>query len=73
MEYINKVMICVKNISLKEDGGGGRPTATNIVSAVGTETLNFKKEFALVGKTEEYLLNILNETITSIRELMRDS
>jgi len=66
-------MICIKNISLKEDGGGGRPTATNLVSAVGVETLNFKQEFALVGKTEEYLLKILNESILSIRELMRDS
>jgi len=44
MEYINKVMICIKTISLKEDSGGGRPTATNLVSAVGTETLNFAKE-----------------------------
>lgn len=53
MEYINKVMICIKTISLKEDGGGGRPTAINIVSAVGTETINFSKEFKLNGKTEE--------------------
>jgi len=66
-------MICIKNISLKEDGGGGRPTAINLVSAVGIETLNFSSEFQLVGKTEEYLLKILHETIISIRDLMRES
>jgi len=46
-------MICIKTISLKEDGGGGRPTAINLVSAVGVETINFSKEFKLNGKTEE--------------------
>lgn len=39
MEYINKVMICIKNIALNEDGGG-RPFAKAIISAVGTETIN---------------------------------
>jgi hypothetical protein len=73
MEYINKVMICVKTISLKEDGGGGRPTAINLVSAVGIETLNYHTDFQLVGKTEEYLLKILSETIVTIREMMRES
>jgi len=74
MEYINKVMICIKNIGLKEDGsGGGRPTATSIISAVGTETINFNEEFKLVGKTEEYLDTILIESCKVLKQLMNES
>jgi len=53
MEYVNKVMINVKTISLKEDIAKGRPSATNLVSAVGIETINYKSEYKLNGKTEE--------------------
>lgn len=53
MEYVNKVMINIKTITLKEDASGGRPTATNLVSSTGIETIKYTKDFVLTGKTEE--------------------
>lgn len=72
MEYINKVMICIKNIALNEDGGG-RPFAKAIISAVGTETINYHEDFQLLGKTEEYLDQILVESTKVLRQLMNES
>jgi len=53
IEYINKVILNTKTVTLKEDAGGGRPTAVDWVSPVGIEKLNFSRQFVLNGKTEE--------------------
>jgi len=63
----------VKTCTLKEDAGGGRPTAIDWVSAVGIEKLNYSRQFVLNGKTEEYLDVVLKETSVALLDLMNDS
>jgi hypothetical protein len=53
IEYVNKVILNMKTVTLKEDSGGGRPSAVNFVSSVGVEQLNYSRTFVLNGKTEE--------------------
>lgn len=43
----------MNTVTLKEDAGGGRPTAIDFVASVGVEKLNYSRQFVLNGKTEE--------------------
>jgi len=53
IDYINKVILNMQTVTLKEDAGGGRPTAIDFVASVGVERLNYSRQFVLNGKTEE--------------------
>jgi len=53
IDYINKVILNMNTVTLKEDAGGGRPTAIDFVASVGVERLNYSRQFVLNGKTEE--------------------
>jgi hypothetical protein len=43
---------------LKEDGD--RPIATGMETCVGKETVNFPKPLKLVGKVENYLMDVID-------------
>ena len=67
------MILNVKTCTLKEDAGGGRPTAIDWVSAAGIKKLNYSHQFVLNGKTEEYLKVVLKETSVALLDLMNDS
>ena len=56
-----------------EETPGQRPIAKGMRSCVGVEDVNFTKNLPLDGKVENYLLEIINSMINSLRELASGS
>jgi dynein heavy chain len=67
--HITKVFLATSTLELDESGGG-RPTATKFVSAVGVEEVDFEPAIKLDGKVEIYLQTLLDGQVESLRKRM---
>ena len=69
--HMAKIFQAVGKFTLKETGD--RPTASEMISCVGTETVSYTKELKLEGKVEIYLQDLINSMISSLREIAGNS
>lgn len=67
MVHMPKIFQAIATLELKE--GGERPTATKMISCVGTETVEFSKPLPLLGKVETYLADVID----TMRATLNDS
>ena len=68
MRHISKVLLATAKLRLKTEQNA-RPIATQFVSGVGQEVLDFRKGgLRLEGKAEEYLARILEEQQMTLQE-----
>lgn len=58
MCHMPKIFQAIETLYLKEDGE--RPIATAMETCVGKEVVNFPKPLKLVGKVENYLLDVID-------------
>jgi hypothetical protein len=58
MCHMPKIFQAIETLFLKEDGD--RPIATGMETCVGKETVQFPKPLKLVGKVENYLMDVID-------------
>ncbi|OMJ82808.1 hypothetical protein SteCoe_16405 [Stentor coeruleus] len=66
MRHMSKVFLAVQELKLLENPGE-RPSATEMISCVGTETVKLHQPLKLVGKVEVYLADM----IEAMRECLK--
>jgi dynein heavy chain, axonemal len=64
MCHMPKIFQAIETLFLKEDGD--RPIATGMETCVGKETVQFPKPLKLVGKVENYLMDVIDKMKESL-------
>jgi len=64
MTHMPKIFQAIETLFLKEDGD--RPIATGMETCVGKETVTFPKPLKLVGKVENYLMDVIDKMKESL-------
>jgi len=67
-KHCSKIYQAIKNMTLTTDKGSERPTALDMVTCVGSETVIFTSPLKLVGKVERYMLDVIDTMRTSLRD-----
>ena len=75
MKHMPKIFQAIDTLTLvPEDAPAGeRPSAINIVSSVGVETVTFTKPLKLEKKVENYLQDVIDRMRLSIKNIAADS
>lgn len=64
MTHMPKIFQAIETLFLKEDGD--RPIATGMETCVGKENVTFPKPLKLVGKVENYLMDVIDKMKESL-------
>lgn len=71
MCHMPKIFQAIETLFLKEDGD--RPIATGMETCVGKETVQFPKPLKLVGKVENYLMDVIDCMKSSLNIIASNS
>ena len=71
--HMSKIFQAIDNLTLKEDGSGGRPTALKMISCVGSEEVDFTQARLLAGKVENYLQDVIDTMTGTLKEIATTS
>ena len=71
MTHMPKIFQAIETLFLKEDGD--RPIATGMETCVGKETVTFPKPLKLVGKVENYLMDVIDKMKESLNLIAANS
>jgi dynein heavy chain len=72
--HMSKIFQAIEKLTLKESSvAQERPSALEMVSCVGQETVKFTKELKLEGKVEVYLKYVIETMIESLRSIAESS
>lgn len=72
MRHMSKVFLAMQELRL-QDNGDERPSAVEMISCVGTESVMLQKPLKLIGKVEIYLDDLINEMRNCLMLIVQDS
>ena len=72
MRHMSKVFLAVQELKL-EDNPGERPSASEMISCVGTETIKLHSPLKLMGKVEIYLADVIDAMRDGLKIVVQDS
>ncbi len=73
MCHMPKIFQAIETLYLKEDPSGDRPIATGMETCVGKEVVTFPKPLKLVGKVENYLMDVIDCMKSSLNIIAANS
>jgi len=72
-KHMSKIFQAIERLSLESGDDGERPTAIDMISCVGFETVRFAEPLRLVGKVEVYLQDVIRQMNATLKEIASDS
>lgn len=60
---MSKIFQAIDMLRLEENGAGARPSAAEMITCVGSESVILTKSLRLEGKVERYLDDMINSMI----------
>ncbi len=76
-KHISKIIIAMEKLEMVDNDDKSnpnrRPTATEMITRTGVEKIPFETPFALMGKVEVYLVDILKNMQSTIKSIIKKS
>ncbi|MBO6262544.1 MAG: hypothetical protein J6N95_08120, partial [Bacilli bacterium] len=76
-KHISKIIIAMEKLEMQDNDDktnpNRRPTATEMITRTGVERIPFETPFALMGKVEVYLVDILKNMQSTIKSIVKKS
>ena len=76
-KHISKIIIAMEKLEMQDNDDKSnpnrRPTATEMITRTGVEKIPFETPFALMGKVEVYLVDILKNMQSTIKSIVKKS
>ena len=76
-KHISKIIIAMEKLEMVDNDDKNnpnrRPTATEMITRTGVEKIPFETPFALMGKVEVYLVDILKNMQSTIKSIVKKS
>ena len=76
-KHISKIIIAMEKLEMQDNDDKSnpnrRPTATEMITRTGVERIPFETPFALMGKVEVYLVDILKNMQSTIKSIVKKS